>query len=290
MTYPEIRHLTFSHPGIDIPTSFPFRIHLFSVGAHFSAHRHEFLELSFIVEGEGYQVINGVHHPIQPGTLFFLLPYQVHEMFVASKPFRMYNCMFDMNLLFLSSTCTPSLDQLLYVVDDLSPSVTPDTEEVAKIETLFAEMLHEYRSDNAWRNAYIQLKLLDVLIRFDRLRRQVQHASPSNRSGTPSIWTIIRHVHLHFQEPLSLSSLAAHNQVSVSYLSEAFKRYTGMNFVHFLQEVRLRHACGLLVSAEMSETDIAAEAGFGTYRSFLRTFRDMKHMTPGEYRRLYRTE
>ncbi len=37
------------------------------------AHRHEFLELSLVIEGEGCQIINSRKYPMRPGTFTFLL-------------------------------------------------------------------------------------------------------------------------------------------------------------------------------------------------------------------------
>lgn len=285
--YPETRSLTLSHPDVPIPERFPFRIGIPRIRTHFPAHRHEYLEISFVIEGEGYQIINGIRHPLQPGTFFFLLPYQVHEIFITSEQqMRLYNCMFDMNFLFLSFPFESGLDPLLYDESELTPSVVPQGTESDAFQTLFAGMLAEYEGDRPWRTQYIQLKLLEVLIRFDRLRRATGTSAPAPGSTrTRSIWHIVRDVHSRYQEPLSLSGLAVQYGMSPSHLSERFKLYTGVNFVHFLQDVRIRHACGLLVSSEMSVVEIAAEAGFGSFRTFSRIFRELRGMTPGEYRR-----
>jgi AraC-like DNA-binding protein len=284
--YPETRSLALSHPEITISEHFPFRIGIPRIPSHFPAHRHEYLEISFILEGSGYQVINGKRHSLLPGTFFFLLPYQVHEIFTESdQPLRLYNCMFDMNFLFLSSALVSGLDQLLYIYEELPPSIQPEGDELDVFKRLFAEMLAEFEGDRLWRNHFLQMKLLELLIRFDRLRRQEKVSAPSpDPVGTRSIWSIIRNVHLRYQEPLTLSGLAEQYGMSLSHLSEEFKKHTGVNFVHFLRDVRFRHACGLLASSDMSEIDIAAEAGFGSFRSFSRTFRELKEMTPGKYR------
>lgn len=290
--YPETRSLTLSHPGIKITEQFPFRIGIPRLRPHFPAHRHEYLEISFIIEGEGYQVINGKRHPLLPGTFFFLLPYQVHEIFtVSEQPLRLYNCMFDMSFLFVSSAHASGLDQLLYLHEELPPSVQPEGEEREAFARLFAEMLAEYEGNRPWREQLLQFKLAEVLIRFDRLRRQgietgTGAASPSEpAAGARSIWTVVRDVHLRYQDPITLSGLAEQYGRSPSHLSEEFKKYTGVNFVHFVRDIRIRHACGLLASTEMSKTDIAAEAGFGSLRSFSRIFHEVKGVTPGQYRR-----
>ncbi|PYI55639.1 helix-turn-helix transcriptional regulator [Paenibacillus flagellatus] len=66
-----------------------------------------------------------------------------------------------------------------------------------------------------------------------------------------------------------------------------FKRHTSLIFVQFLHEVRIRHACSLLVCTDMSVFDIAIEVGFGSYPSFLRIFLELNGVAPGEYRKHY---
>lgn len=289
--YPETRSLIFSHPDVSFDDRFPFRIGPALIRKHFPAHRHEYLEISLVIDGEGYQVINGKRHPLLPGTFFFLLPYQVHELFTNSNvPLRLYNCMFDMNLLFLNSTTAPGMESLLYDSGDWPSSIQTEGEELQSFHQLFEELMREFEGNCLWKHQVLQLKLLELLIRFDRLRRQSE--PPANRQcrawGDESVWQLVREVHVRFQEPLTLSKMAEQYHMSPSHLSEQFKRHTGMNFLRFLQDIRLRHACGLLVSSEMNELEIAAESGFGSFRSFSRIFREVKGLTPGAYRKQHK--
>lgn len=288
--YPETRHLQLSHPGMGISEQFPFRIGHPVIRRHFPAHRHEYLEISFITAGEGYQIVNGKRHPLRPGTFFFLLPYQVHEIFtVSSESMRLYNCMFDIQFMFWSSAAMPGLEQLLYIEEELPPFVQLSGDERETFERLLAEMLSEFQSGQPWRQQFLQVKLLELLIRFDRLRRPENAPPPQAEPvGSQSIWSVVRHIHLHYQEPLALTELAERYGMSSSNLSELFKKHLGVNFARFVHDLRVRHACGLLASSDMSKTDIAAEAGFGSLRSFSRIFRDLKGMTPSEYRKLHR--
>lgn len=290
--YPETRHLQLSHPGMDISEQFPFQIGLPGIRRHFPAHRHEYLESSFIISGEGYQIVNGKRHPLRPGTFFFLLPYQVHEIFVSSgESIKLYNCMFDIHFLFWSSAAMPGLEQLLHTREELPPSVQLDGEERETFARLFAEMLTEFQSGKLWRQQFIQVKLLELLIRFDRLRRLERSDLPqAEPTGSSSIWSVVRHIHLHYQEPLALTELAQRFGMSSSNLSELFKRHLGVNFARFVHDLRVRHACGLLASTDMSKTDISVEAGFGSLRSFSRIFRELKGMTPSDYRKIHRQQ
>ncbi|MGG1556204.1 AraC family transcriptional regulator [Paenibacillus ferrarius] len=284
--YPTNKHLT-DYPWIH--PSFPFHVSINEVVRHFPPHRHDFLEFSLVIGGCGVEIINGVRHSLKPGTATFLLPYQVHELYVESfEPLRLYNCMFDMELLYQSLEVGPGLKELL-TGEELSAQVHLNEQQTALLAGAFEDMLSEYAGGEVWRMTLLKLKLLESLARFDRMRRKAgeHQVWPPSGNGKKSVWPIIHHIHAHYREPLTLSSVAELFAISSSYLSEEIKRHTGAGFVRFLHEIRIRHACSLLSSTQMPGIDIAIEVGFGSFKSFSRIFRELKAMTPGEYRKAH---
>ncbi|MDF2960174.1 MAG: transcriptional regulator, AraC family [Paenibacillus sp.] len=242
-----------------------------------------------MIEGEGFEIINGVRHLMRPGTFTFLLPYQIHELYTESVvPLRLYNCMFDMDLLYHSPEAGPGLTELL-AGEELPAQVHLASGQYALLASAFEDMLAEFAGDGLWRNMLLKLKLLETLTRFDRLRRQGAGQPLPVKGGIDkrSVWSVIHYIHSHYRDPVTLSGLAEKFGVSSSYLSEEIKRHAGQGFVRFLQEVRIRHACSLLSSTEMTGIDIAIEVGFGSFKSFSRIFRELRGMTPGEYRKAH---
>jgi len=103
--------------------------------------------------------------------------------------------------------------------------------------------------------------------------------------ASPSVWPIIHYIHRNYQEELTLTDLANLFTMSISRISEVIKQTTGQTFVHFLHDLRLRHACSLLVSTDMSVMEIAHEVGYGSYKTFARIFRESKGIAPKDYRK-----
>jgi AraC-like DNA-binding protein len=64
-----------------------------------------------------------------------------------------------------------------------------------------------------------------------------------------------------------------------------FKKRIGQNFVDYLHHVRIRHACVLLKSTKMTVSEIAIEVGYGSFSTFSRVFREMKKVTPTDFRK-----
>lgn len=260
----------------------------------FRAHRHDFLEFSYVVEGRGAETINDVKHAMVPGTFTFVLPYQVHEIFTdPGQKLVLFNGMFSMDLL-MEPGNDQGLSDLFSDSNGLPAYVQFEGAEQAMMSAIIEEMAKEYHGDERYRQTLLKAKLKEILIRFDRHRFQnagqeeeaatLAKSSPARSSH--AVWPIIHYIHRNYQEDLALSDLAARFTMSVSRISEVIKQTTGQTFVHFLHDLRLRHACSLLVSTDMSVTEIALEVGYGSYKTFSRIFRESKGIVPKEYRRV----
>jgi len=275
-----------TYPNMD--TTSPLHISLNTITNGFRAHRHDFLEFSYVVDGQGSESINGVLHPMRPGTFTFVLPYQVHQIYtdVGSK-LVLYNCMFSMDLLMESS----KRERLIDLIDSIDRPAFAlfQGDERMKMDELIEEMYNEYNGQASWKEAMLQIQLKEVLIRFDRYRGESGASTSSvyvkgNRQS--SIWPIIHYIHQNYHEDITLADLASHFKMSVSRISEVIKETTGQNFLHFLNDLRIRHACSLLASTEMSVSEIALEVGYNSYNTFSRVFRESKGVVPTDYRKM----
>lgn len=269
-------------------SSFPFHLSINQIGRGYESHRHDFLEFSYVIEGKGTETINGVVHTMKPGTFTFVLPYQIHEIFTESnEPLRLFNCMFGMNILFDTNSDMGLREILLESGDNFPSFVQIEHIQNKEMQAILHNMMLEYNQDGIWKKALLRAKLVEILVRFDRLRRDDTQQNSDTLKGTyvqSKIWKVVNYVHHHYQDDITLSSIAEHFDFSTSHLSESFKRFVGNNFVNFLHELRIRHACGLLCSTEMNISDIAMEVGYGSYKTFSRVFRIKKGITPQAYR------
>lgn len=265
----------------------PFNLFLTYVKKVYPAHRHDCLELSLIIDGEGYQHINGVRYDMRAGTLLFLLPHHIHDIHTTSStPLRLFNCMFEPSFLFRASGGSDELEALIMGETGLPPSFHVTGSDYDNLKAMFADTLLEFERQELWKDRLLRIRLEELLIYFERLRRQ--YAAPSrslpNARATP-LWPVLDYIQLHYREPLSLSDLAERFGINHCHLSKQFKKMVGQNFIRFVHELRVRHACSLLLSTNMSGIEIAVEVGFGSFKSFARTFADIKGTTPTDYRK-----
>lgn len=84
---------------------------------------------------------------------------------------------------------------------------------------------------------------------------------------------------------LNVSSIADDLSISTTFLSRIFKRYHGSNISDYICSVRVEASKILLAKGQLVG-DVAEQCGFGSLRTFMRVFKDLEKITPGQYREL----
>lgn len=94
----------------------------------------------------------------------------------------------------------------------------------------------------------------------------------------------IRYMNAHLEEDISLQEVAEVIFCSAPYLSTLFKKETGINFSDYLINMRIRKAQNLLMTTQLSVSEIAREVGIGNSSYFTRVFSKITGVTPVKYR------
>lgn len=101
---------------------------------------------------------------------------------------------------------------------------------------------------------------------------------------------IRRYIDEHFQENLSLESMAQMAGMNPYYFSSYFKKNMGMNFKTYLTEVRMRKAAQLLLYTDCKAYEVAEQVGYRNVRQFNENFRGKYGKSPNEYRKEHKRE
>lgn len=97
---------------------------------------------------------------------------------------------------------------------------------------------------------------------------------------------LLKYIHSHLCEDLSLDKLSKELNVVPNHISSAFSRKFGMTLNSYIVSQRMSLAESLLRTS-MNITEIAFESGFSSIRNFNRAFRETFGMSPTEYRAKY---
>ena len=99
-----------------------------------------------------------------------------------------------------------------------------------------------------------------------------------------TINAVVEYVNGQYAEPLSVTGAAARVNMTESSFSRYFSRETGTTFGSFVNRVRVRKACELLMHSDQQISSICYAVGFNNVANFNRRFRECKGMTPTEFR------
>ncbi len=93
------------------------------------------------------------------------------------------------------------------------------------------------------------------------------------------------YIDAHFADRLALSEISRRFYLSASYLSDAFKKYSGCTVTAYIAQVRMEQAARLLTETDRNLAEIAGEVGYDDYNYFCRLFKRYYRIAPNAYRR-----
>jgi len=93
-----------------------------------------------------------------------------------------------------------------------------------------------------------------------------------------------RYIWTHYTRKLSLREIAKASGLSAPYLSTIFKEEMGENLSNYLNRLRIEKAATMLITTNMSISEIAKTCGFEDQSWFSKIFKNNTNLTPGKYR------
>jgi len=105
-----------------------------------------------------------------------------------------------------------------------------------------------------------------------------------NNSFSPQVNDVVLYLENHYNEALSVKSIASLLGLSPNYLSTRFRQETGKRFVEYLSEVRINQAKLRLAHSQMHINEIATAVGILDVRYFSDLFKKYEGCMPSEYR------
>ena len=111
----------------------------------------------------------------------------------------------------------------------------------------------------------------------------------SNDKLPGNVKAIIEWIRVHYEQQITVASLAEHFNYHPTYLTALMKKYTGHTVSYYITLYRITAAKNLLTAPppKYSTKSIAYMCGFKDEKYFLRIFKKMEGMTPGQYRNAF---
>lgn len=110
-------------------------------------------------------------------------------------------------------------------------------------------------------------------------------------SDSPDVLNKIKHyIRQHMDQAISREDLAKHVNLHPDYLSRWFKKETGKSIIEYISTEKITFAKELLLTTDLSVSDIATTVGFSNFSYFSKVFKQEVKLNPNQYRKENRSE
>ncbi|GMK43171.1 transcription regulator [Paenibacillus glycanilyticus] len=274
----------FRHP-------FPVFINRWEEGFDLREHDHAYLEIVYVMSGEGYHYAADEVNKTSKGSLY-IIPIGTSHIF---RPTGTSNRLLVHNLCirpdwigelsaWLSRYCRDT--DVLHVLDGKPGTYLFLRDTSLELAPSFEQLHREFTEESWGFETTIFAGLLQLLTRISR-KLKMQDTTGNQTIGSKShseLLNILDHINRHIAEPLKVEQLAVQAGTSQRHFIRLFRRQTGMGFSEYVQNKRIELACRLLTGTSQSVADIAKQVGYQDPAHFREVFRKVMGMIPSQYR------
>lgn len=100
-----------------------------------------------------------------------------------------------------------------------------------------------------------------------------------------SISDSLKYINEHYNEEISISTLAELEHYNENYYYEWFKNRTGTTPVEYIKRLRMEKARELLENTDYSVLQIAGQVGYQFNSSFSRAFKEYSGLSPAQFKK-----
>ncbi|WP_375580056.1 AraC family transcriptional regulator [Marivirga tractuosa] len=246
-------------------------------------HQHEEIQISYIMEGSGSLIVGDSINDYQP-----------HDILVIGENiphvFRSDSLAYPKSLMYTLFFTKKSFGKEFFNLTDLTglQKFFDESEYGMKIKanennyTLYNRLKHQNKIERIG-------SLLFLLNDLIRSKKQALSSFVYRKKYTEDegkrMNDVFQYAMDNFQESISLDEIADIAIMSKNAFCRYFKKRTNKTFFQFLIEIRIDHACKLLYQDhELSISVISELCGFQNIANFNRKFKELKGLTPTQYR------
>ena len=240
---------------------------------HVPPHLHNAIELVYVTKGELELGVGCELYHMGQGDFAVVFPDLIHHYQVFSHGKN------EVYLFYASLELSGPFMTLLQKKCPENPVISREKLH-EEVKNALGCLIKDKKVNEVVGQAYLQIILY-------RCRENFRFIEKDRVGSNDLIYTVMTYLLSHFQETLTLGSVAENLGVNKFALSKIFSGVFHTNFNQYLNEIRLNYASSLLENTDRRITDIYLEAGFESQRTFNRVFRQRYGRTPGEYRKSF---
>lgn len=257
-------------------------------------HWHYFVEIIYMLRG-CIRFTSGENSGIlAEGELALFHPKEVHSICGEGEIPPVYILLkFDINRLRITSDYSPRFSEVFRRAassEKASAVLTQEQCEKIDVKNLLTECVEEVRERQYCYGTVLDANVYILLTRIVRLWQENGFSFESSIAPADSdpIYTITEYIDAHYSEDLRVAELAEQCGMSYSHFAKSFKNIYRQSCKQFINYLRVSKAADYLIFTDNDLNYISQETGFSDCSHFIRTFKEIKGVTPKKYRDTHR--
>lgn len=270
-----------------------------AVQGSIAEHGHDFVELVYVVHGNGIHRFEGQEYKLQTGDVFIINPGETHSYIVADgAKMEIVNC------LFMPSFIADSLLRELEITDSMDffyvhPFLKDEVrfnhrlnlhgQEAVVVLSLLDGMIREFGHPGPGFRTLIRLQLIELLVLLSRyysnMNRDItSYPSPRQLDREWLALRIYGYMERNFDKKITLDAIAGLFNISVRQLNRIIKLEYGQSVIDVLHDIRINRARQMLLESDEKVIAIATMVGYDDPSFFNRLFHRHVGCSPRQYR------
>lgn len=240
--------------------------------------RQEYI-IHFVLSGKGSYTVNGITYYLTENQMFLICPDE--EIFYAADgedPW-VYAWVGINGIRAESSLKKCGLSKQSYVFPFKNPDYL-----VEQITNMLNTSQLTFANDFK-RNSHLLMLLAFLMENYNTINQSKKtHKSEHDYGDNIYVEQAIAYIKHNHSFGINLSDVADYVGISRTYLNQIFQKALGISSQKFLMDFRLHKAANLLISTELSITDVSESIGYEDSLAFSKAFKKKFGLSPKNYR------
>lgn len=237
-------------------------------------HWHEKMEICMMLEGRCDFEISGRTYSASEGDIVVIKSGEIHSFNQIHGDCAVYICQFAPMFLYNLRVDIGNIHHHIKAKDMKELSIHQ------KICECFETLYNEKKMEQKCSELIIKSNIFYIYGLLLRYFEKKGGTYKKDISKSISIQRILEYISSNYTDNITLETVAEKFNYNPMYLSRMFRTRMGVNFKYYLDNIRISKAIELLLTTDMSITEISYACGYENIRTFNNVFKRVTGIVP----------
>lgn len=239
---------------------------------------HDSYEILFIINGSNIILFNDRYQELNSGDIVLFSPNESHKL-IGNSAYELICVDFYDKYLYQYYT-QPIANELLSVFQNRTVNATAN--QFNELCDMIDKLSYSYDKNNDM----IFINIANILIYLSKINKPLQYNSPiSKQPINKNLSDVINYISENYSYDISIDDISISCKISKSWIYRLFKDDLNTTPMRFISNIRVLHACDILLTTDANITEIAMKCGFSSTSYFGRIFKQVTGQTPSTFRK-----